>query len=264
MSKLEKMLRQEGLFIGAHRGFSAVYPENTLLAVREAVALGVDLIEVDVYLSRDGVPVVAHDQHLDRCSTGTGLVHEHTLAELKQLDFGIHRGVQYEGLKLPTLEQFLDMMRAYPQVLMDIDFKWYDKTMDTARAAIPMIECMGLMDRCVFNCVDCDVVLYITERCGRRCIGAPHDNPDCFHYTPAYLKNVWGICLPGYKQSMEYVRMYRDEGIAIVLTPCDTAEQVDKALPFAPTLPLCNDPRPYLQIAQEKQLWTPWKNERKY
>lgn len=259
MNKLERLLAKQGLFIGAHRGFSAVYPENTLLAVKEAVALGVDLIEVDVYLSRDGVPVIAHDCDLQRCSTGTGLIHEHTLKELKELDFGIHRGVEYEGIKLPTLEQFLAFMKDYPEILMDIDFKRFARTIDTVKAAIPMIERMGLMDRCVFNCIDCDVVLYITERYGRRVIGAPHDYKYCINYSDAYMKNVWGICLPSYQQDWEHVSYYRDEGIAIVLTPCDTEEQVRKCMQFDPTLPLCDHPAAYMRMAREKKLWTPWK-----
>jgi len=70
MTKLERLLACDGLFIGGHRGFSSEFPENTLLAVQEACKLGVDLIEVDVYLSKDNVPVIAHDEHLERCSTG--------------------------------------------------------------------------------------------------------------------------------------------------------------------------------------------------
>ena len=58
MTKLERLLRRDGLFIGAHRGYSERYPENTLLAVQEGIALGVGLVEVDVYLSRYGVPVI--------------------------------------------------------------------------------------------------------------------------------------------------------------------------------------------------------------
>lgn len=259
MTKLERLLNQDGLFIAAHRGFSAIYPENTLLAVKEAVARGVDLIEVDVYLSRDGVPVIAHDQHLDRCSTGTGLVHEHTLKELKELDFGIHRGVEYEGIKLPTLEQFLTFMKDYSEVLMDIDFKVYDKTIDTVKAAMPLIERMGLMDRAVFNCIDCKVVSYITERYGRRVIGAPADYRWRVNYTDDFLKTVWGVCIPYDMLNAERVQFYRDLGIAVVLTPCDNDEQVKYAMQFSPTLPLCDDPRAYMRLAQEKKIWTPWK-----
>ena len=50
MTKLERLLRREGLFIGAHRGYSERYPENALLSVQTGIALGVDLVEVDVYL----------------------------------------------------------------------------------------------------------------------------------------------------------------------------------------------------------------------
>ena len=91
MSKLENMLAQKGLFVGAHRGFSAIYPENTMLAVQEACKLGVDLIEVDVYVSRDGVPVIAHDYVLDRCSNGHGNISDYTLKELKQLAISMSR-----------------------------------------------------------------------------------------------------------------------------------------------------------------------------
>lgn len=73
MTKLERLLRRDGLFIGAHRGYSERYPENTLLAVQEGIALGVDLVEVDVYLSRDGVPVIAHDNHLSAAPTARAI-----------------------------------------------------------------------------------------------------------------------------------------------------------------------------------------------
>ena len=59
--------------ITAHRGFSGQYPENTILAFEKALDLGVDLIEFDLYGSKDNVPVVLHDRTLDRTSNGTGL-----------------------------------------------------------------------------------------------------------------------------------------------------------------------------------------------
>lgn len=257
MTKLNRLLNAEGLFIGAHRGFSACYPENTLLAVQEAIALNVDLIEIDVYLTRDGVPVVAHDCQLERCSDGTGNIHQYTLSELKRLDFGIHRGVAFEGLRLPTLEQFLDFMKPYPDILMDIDFKVYEYTLDTVKAALPLIERLGLLDRCIFNCVDCDIVDKLFERYGRRIVGAPHDYPGIRHYRPGNqgtFAHLWGICIPFSMLNQERVQMYRDAGVAIVCTPADTPEQVERAMRFSPTLPLCDDPRAYLHAAREAGL----------
>lgn len=259
MTKLEKMLAQDGLFVGAHRGFSAVYPENTLLAVKEAVELGVDLIEVDVYMSKDGIPVIAHDQHLERCSSGTGLVHQHTLAELKQLDFGVHRGAAYEGLRLPTLRQFLEFMRDYPEVLIDIDCKYYDLSLETAHAAIEMIEEMGMMDRCVFNCVDCNVVCKVSDKIGRRFIGAPHDHRWCMGRSEEYMEKVWGICMPYRELDDAHAALYRERGIAIIVTPCDTEEKVRFAMQYQPTIALADDPRAYMKLAREQGIWTPWK-----
>lgn len=252
MEKLEKLLRQEGLFIGAHRGFSARYPENTLLAVKEAVDLGVDLVEVDVYSSRDGVPIIAHDCCLERCSSGNGNIHDYTLEELKQLDFGIHRGTCYEGLKLPTLEQFLDYMKDHPEVLMDIDFKVYDYTLETVKRAMPLLERYGAMERCVFNCVDGDIVEYITKRYGKRVIGAPHDYRWRRNYRPGLdgtLGSLWGICIPYSMLDDAHVNLYRELGIALICTPADTPEQVQKAMKYHITLPLCDDPREYLRAA---------------
>ena len=70
----------------AHRGNAGLSPENTHLAIEQAIALGVDMVEVDVRLSRDGVPVLFHHPTLEQTTNGNGRVHEHTLAELKQLD----------------------------------------------------------------------------------------------------------------------------------------------------------------------------------
>lgn len=253
MTKLEKLLSREGLFIGAHRGFSGVYPENTLLAVAEAVRLGVDLIEVDVYSTRDGVPVLCHDYDLKRCSTGTGFVSEYTLADLKRLDFGIHRGEQFEGLTLPTFAQFLEYMKPYPDVLLDIDFKPCPGVLDTVKRVMPMLEQRGMMDRCVFNCVDCDIVDFITERWGKRVISAPHDYPWHLNFKPGKdgsLSRMWGICIPQAMLDDDHVNMYRDLGIALVCTPADTPENVKKAMDYGILLPLCNDPREYLRAAE--------------
>src|SRR3989337_2736405 len=69
----------------AHRGGSLLWPENSLLAFRNAVGLGADYLELDVHLSKDGEVVVIHDPTLDRTTTGQGPVRERTLAALKTL-----------------------------------------------------------------------------------------------------------------------------------------------------------------------------------
>ena len=69
----------------AHRGFSGKYPENTMLAFRKALEAGADGIELDVQLTKDGEPVVIHDEKTDRTTNGTGFVCDYTLEELKKV-----------------------------------------------------------------------------------------------------------------------------------------------------------------------------------
>ena len=76
----------------AHRGLSALMPENTLPAFAAALALGADEIEFDVRLTRDNQLIVSHDGTLERISDGVGKLNEFTLNELKQLNIGIKRG----------------------------------------------------------------------------------------------------------------------------------------------------------------------------
>ena len=73
--------------IHAHRGASAYLPENTLEAFSKAIEMGADCIELDVHLTKDGEIVVAHDERLERVSDGKGYINDHTLAELKTLNF---------------------------------------------------------------------------------------------------------------------------------------------------------------------------------
>jgi glycerophosphoryl diester phosphodiesterase len=98
------------LFLYAHRGASAEAPENTLAAFRRALAAGADGIELDVHLSADGVPVVIHDEALERTTDGHGAVAAHPLAMLQSLDAGSWFAPPFVGEPLPTLEQALRLL----------------------------------------------------------------------------------------------------------------------------------------------------------
>jgi glycerophosphoryl diester phosphodiesterase len=96
-----------GFFVWAHRGASALAPENTLAAFCAAEVAGADGLELDVQLSHDGVPVVLHDATLDRTSDGRGSVAELSLEELKRLDAGSWFSAAFAGEKIPTLQDVL-------------------------------------------------------------------------------------------------------------------------------------------------------------
>jgi len=92
----------------AHRGASAVAPENTMAAFRRAVEMGAECIETDLHLSRDGRLVIVHDTTLNRTTDGDGLVKNYTFNELRQLDAGKWFSADFAGEKLPTIEDLLD------------------------------------------------------------------------------------------------------------------------------------------------------------
>lgn len=94
-------------FLWAHRGASASAPENTMAAFRAAESAGVDGIEFDVRLSRDGVPVVIHDDTVDRTTDGQGRVNRMSVSELQGLDAGRWFGSGFDGERLPTVEEVL-------------------------------------------------------------------------------------------------------------------------------------------------------------
>ncbi len=88
----------------AHRGASQKCPENTLLAFRTAVKQGTDFVETDVQMTRDGELVLMHDETLDRTTNGSGFVHDHTFALLRELDAG-------KGERVPTLRELFELAR---------------------------------------------------------------------------------------------------------------------------------------------------------
>lgn len=91
----------------AHRGHSIAYPENTLEAYRQAIELGIEMIECDVNITRDGTLVMMHDPTLDRTTTGTGKVSASTWDEVQQLDAGSKFKPEFAGVRVPSTEETL-------------------------------------------------------------------------------------------------------------------------------------------------------------
>lgn len=93
-----------------HRGCAAYAPENTLEGINTAADMGVEWVELDVKLSKDGVPIIFHDDTLERTTNGYGAVAEKTCAELMDLECGSWFGESFSGIKIPTLEEAIDVL----------------------------------------------------------------------------------------------------------------------------------------------------------
>lgn len=119
--------------VAAHRGGALLWPENSLQAFRNALALGVDLLELDVHLTKDGEVVVIHDPTLERTSTGTGAVGAARLADLSHVRLRARDGAVTEE-PVPTLAQVLHLVRPTQAALL-LEIK-----VDPARRPYPGIE----------------------------------------------------------------------------------------------------------------------------
>jgi glycerophosphoryl diester phosphodiesterase len=107
--------------ICAHRGGGGTHPENTVVALQEAVRLGAHMVEFDIAITRDGTLVLMHDATVDRATDGTGKVNELTLAELKQLDAGVKTAARFAKTRVPTLVEALAVLPR--NIWINVDFK---------------------------------------------------------------------------------------------------------------------------------------------
>ena len=108
--------------VTGHRGAAGLEPENTLRSIQKAIDLGVDRVEIDVRVTRDGHLVVIHDETVDRTTDGHGYVKDLTFSELRRLDAG-------KGEKIPTLEEALRLTRG--KVTLQIELKAPEATEPT-------------------------------------------------------------------------------------------------------------------------------------
>jgi glycerophosphoryl diester phosphodiesterase len=145
------------LIIG-HRGASAVAPENTMAAFREAIAAGCDGIEFDVRLTRDGVPVIIHDNTLQRTAGLAARVADLTWTEMKQIDVGSWftlSGNSFANETVPSLEELLTLFESN-NLLIVLEMKCDSRSehLPLAEACCRLINEHSLKQRTIVECFD--------------------------------------------------------------------------------------------------------------
>tara|TARA_B100000575_G_C23139934_1_gene663112 strand:+ start:4189 stop:5082 length:894 start_codon:yes stop_codon:yes gene_type:complete len=105
----------------AHRGLSGSYPENTLSAFQAAIDIQAEMVELDVSISKDGIPVVVHDRTVDRTTDFEGDVQSFSLEELKRMEVGAWFSEEFRGEEFPTLRNSLELMK--DEIAVNIEIK---------------------------------------------------------------------------------------------------------------------------------------------
>ena len=139
------------LMIFAHRGASHILPENTLPAFKKAIQLGSNGLELDVHLTKDGYPVVIHDEKVNRTTNGRGLVKNLTLKELRKLSAGAWFHERYTHYKVPTLEEVFQRASRFP-ILLNVEMKnLLIRYEDMEKKIIRLIQDYNLQKRVILS-----------------------------------------------------------------------------------------------------------------
>lgn len=132
--KFRKKREYKKVMVIAHRGFSGVAPENTIASFKKAIEVNADMIELDVSLSKDNIPVVIHDQTVNRTTNGKGKVSEFTLSELKKLDAGSWFKPEFSEEKIPSLEEVIRLVK--DKIMLNIEIKSYSVKKSSEQSGI--------------------------------------------------------------------------------------------------------------------------------
>ena len=253
---------RENIYVAAHRGWSAKYPENTMLAFRKAAELNVDQIETDIRITMDGELVLMHDAAVDRTTNGTGLVREKTLAEIRALDAGSWKGEEFAGLQVPTFKEFMDYMATLPEMTIDFELKEYPVEGRDAMAyevcdrVLKLVDEYGFTDRCVINTFNAKLHEYIREKYGDkyrqhvyfpiRHMGEPAVDP----YSYGYCCCMFGEGIMATKEKFDAmaargVQPWAGAGVR-------DAAGVDMAIERGATLITCNNVDDVLELLRQR------------
>jgi glycerophosphoryl diester phosphodiesterase len=147
---------QKQFFVIAHRGASAYYPENTMSAFRAAVDMNADMIELDVLISKDNIPVVFHDEKLNKKTNGSGYVMDHILSDLKKLDAGSWFDPKFKNERIPTLREVLEYSNN--KIFVNIEIKSEAVTEveknGIVELVLKLVEELGMQDKVIISSFD--------------------------------------------------------------------------------------------------------------
>ena len=147
--------------VTAHRGYSAAYPENTILAFKGAIQVGADWAELDVQQTADGEVIVMHDSNLKRTTGLDKEVWQVTWDEIKDLDNGSWFDKKYQTVRIPTLEEVLKVCRGKIHLNIEIKPSGHDK--DLEEQVAKLLKKYHMRDTCVVSSLKYDSLRKIKQ-----------------------------------------------------------------------------------------------------
>ncbi|MDK2807369.1 MAG: glycerophosphoryl diester phosphodiesterase [Clostridiales bacterium] len=142
-------LNLDAIKVTSHRGFSKQVPENTLPAIEKAIEEQVDFVEVDVRETKDGELVLLHDSSLKRTCGLNKNIWNVTYEEVSRLDAGKWKGKEYEGVRVPTLREVLELCKG--RVSLNLDLKYHNEKEKMEEKVVSLIQEYDMEWQCVIT-----------------------------------------------------------------------------------------------------------------
>ncbi|MGC9208381.1 MAG: glycerophosphodiester phosphodiesterase [Nitrososphaeria archaeon] len=215
-----------GVLLFGHRGARGLAPENTLPSFRTAVEYGVDGVELDVHLSKDGEVIVMHDDRVDRTTNGSGYIKDLTSAEIKALDAGIKFSEKFRGTKVPLLEEVLKEFGS--RILYKIEIKHSSKIYPgIEEKVVDIIERMNLVDRAQVISFDFDSLQAVKELNPRINTGIIIEGrPHWFIDVAKRLNASWVHAFSGLVYDSDDVKKLHEEGLKLGVWTINDRESI--------------------------------------
>ncbi len=210
----------------AHRGSSAYAPENTLAAFALAIEQGADGIELDVHFTKDLVPIVTHDDNVNRVTGYNGLVKELTLEEIKKLSFD-NKMAGYIGEKAPTLEEVFVLMKP-SNLIINVELKTnHQRPEGLEEACQALVKKYNMEDRIIYSSFNHHSLNHLKTIASHMPCGILFD---CNMFKEwNYAKTMdWQAIHPHFKSvyGKEYIQACQNAGIACNAWTVDNPENI--------------------------------------
>ena len=217
------------LQVVGHRGVAGLMPENTLKGFEHAIALGVDAVECDVHLTRDGKLVVIHDAQVERTTDGSGDVGSMDFDAVRKLDAG-------DGEQVPTLCEVLDTVRGRIELNCEL------KGEGVEQAAVETIESRGMGNDVVFTCFQLERLARVRALDPALRIGVIFSNPSDEDIAQALEFGVMSLEVNYRHLCLRMVERVLAAGVVLRAWNPDTVPEQQAMIALGATSICCNRP----------------------
>lgn len=224
----------------AHRGYPAKYPENTMIGFQAAVDLSFTHLEVDVHLTKDGVPVIMHDPTLDRTTNGKGPILQYTWEELKEVTVG-------RDQKIPTLAEMLKFTKY--RIFVDIEIKQEgDKYKGIEHIVLEEIRKHGMFDQVFLSSFDHYCIQRLRKDSDKvqLCLVYYGQSPSAIPYAKQINANY--VAVRHNFITKEYINLCLENDIQIVAWTIDDPAIMKKFSAESNVLVITNDLEKWIEV----------------